>query len=82
MAQQLQTQLVSRRMQVQYLASHTGLRIRELRCMQESWLGSCVAVSVVQVGKGSSDSTPGLGTSICCRCSPKKTKKKKETNLL
>ena len=25
-------------------------------------------------GSGSSDSTPSLGTSVCCRCSPKKEK--------
>ena len=35
-----------------------------------------VAVAVVQAGKGSSDSTPSLGTSICYECGPKKQKKK------
>ena len=39
--------------------------------------GSGVAVAVVQAGSCSSDSTAGLGTSICCRCGLKK----KETGL-
>ena len=42
------------------------------------WLGSCVAVAVAQGSSCSSDSTPSLGTSICCRCGPKKTKEKKK----
>ena len=33
-------------------------------------------MAVVQAGSCSSDSTPILGTSICCRCSPKKQKSK------
>ena len=37
-------------------------------------LGSSVAV--VQAGSCSSDSTPSLGTSICCGCGPEKKKKK------
>ena len=36
-----------------------------------------VAVAVVQASGCSSDLRPSLGTSICCRCGPKKTKKKK-----
>ena len=36
------------------------------------WLRSAVAVAVVQAGSCSSHLTPSLGTSICCRCSPKK----------
>ena len=35
----------------------------------------------VQAGSCSSDLTPGLGTSICLRCSPKKKKKKKKEIL-
>ena len=37
-----------------------------------------------QAGNCSSDLTPSLGTSICCRCSPKKKmeKKKKEKEIL
>ena len=38
-------------------------------------LGSCIVVAVVQAGCFSSNSTPSLGTSICCRCGPKKTHK-------
>jgi len=44
------------------------------------WLGSGVAVAVVEARGYSSDSTPTLGTS-CCECSPKKTKKKKRKNI-
>jgi len=40
------------------------------------WLGSDVAVAVAFTC--SSDSTPSLGTSICHRWVPKKTKKEKE----
>ena len=45
------------------------------------WLGSHVAVALAQASNYSSDSTPSLGTSICCRSGPrngKKTKKKKK----
>ena len=42
-------------------------------------LGSCVAVAVAQAGGCSSDSTPSLGTSMCCRCGPKK-QTNKQTN--
>ena len=42
------------------------------------WLGSGIAVAVVLVGSYSSDSTPSLGTSLCHRCDPKKTEKKKK----
>ena len=34
-----------------------------------------VAVAMVQAGSCNSDSTPGLGTSMCCRCGPIKKKK-------
>ena len=37
------------------------------------WLGSGVAVAAVEASSSSSDSTPSLGTSICCRCGPKNT---------
>ena len=40
-------------------------------------LGSSVAVAVAQAGSCSCDSTPSLGTSICCECGPKKKKTKK-----
>ena len=45
------------------------------------WLGSHVAVAVVEAGSHSLDLTPSLGTSICCRYGPIKTtttKKKRE----
>ena len=37
-----------------------------------------IAVAVAWAGSCSSNSTPSLVTSICCRCSPKKTKKTKQ----
>ena len=40
-------------------------------------LGSHVAVAVVYIGRQPEfQLTPSLGTSICCGCGPKKTKKK------
>ena len=39
----------------------------------QTWLRSRIAVAVVQAGGYNSDSTPTLGTSICCGCGPKKT---------
>ena len=33
-------------------------------------------MAVVEAGSGSSNSAPSLGTSICRRCGPKKTKKR------
>ena len=69
------------RTRVQSLASLSGLRIwlcRELRRGSQMWLGSHIAVAVMEAGSYSSDSTPSLGTSICCRCGPKKAKKKKK----
>jgi len=41
-------------------------------------LGSQVAVAVAVAGGCSSNWTPSLGTSICCRCGPKIEKKKKK----
>ena len=77
MAQQKQIQLVSMRMWDRSLASLNGLRIwhcHELECRSQTPLDSRVAVT--QAGSYSSDSTPSLGTSIRCRCGPKKKKKK------
>ena len=71
---------MAQRTRVQSLASLKGLRIplcRELQCRSQTWLGSCIAVAVAQASRYSSDSTPSLGTSICHKCGPKKTKKKK-----
>ena len=41
------------------------------------WLRSGVAMAVAQANSCSSDSTPGLGTSIHRACSPRKKKNKK-----
>ena len=60
------------RMQVRSLASLSGLRIQcchELQCRSQMRLDLAVTSSY------SSDLTPSLGTSICCRCVPKKQKK-------
>ena len=54
---------------------------RELWCRLQTQLGSSVAVAVAQASGYSSDSTPGLGTSICRRCGPKKTKTKQNKTL-
>ena len=57
---------VSMRMQVQSLALLGGVRIRrchELWCRSWMWLGSGVAVAIMQTGGCSSDLTPSLGTS-------------------
>ena len=81
MAQRKRTRLVSMGMQVQSLASLSGLRIWcccELLCRSQMQLGSVIAMAVATAGSCSVDLTPSLGTSICCRCGPKKKKKKKE----
>ena len=41
----------------------------------QTWLGSLVAKA--QAGGCSSDSTPSLGTSICCGCGHKKSKERR-----
>ena len=77
----LRTQLVSVRMHVQYLASLNGLRIlhfHELWCWSQMQLRSHVAVAVVEAGSCSSNSTPSLGTSICCRCGQRRKEGRKE----
>ena len=61
----LRTWLVSMRMWFWFLASLSGLRI--LGC-HEMWL---------KASNYSSNSLPSLGTSICCRCSPKEERKKR-----
>ena len=75
----------SRRMQVRSLALLSELRLwrcHELWCRLQIRLGSCIAVTVVQASSYSSDLIPGLGTSICRRCSPKKQKYKEKRHLL
>ena len=73
----LQTQLVSMRMQIRPLVSLSGLRIwccRELWYKLQMWLGSGIAVTVVQASSCSSVLTHSLGTSICHKGGPKKKK--------
>ena len=77
MAQQKRIGLASVRTQVQSLALLNGLRIwrgHELWCRMQTWLGSRVDVAVVKASSYNSNLTPSLGTSICHRCGPKKTK--------
>ena len=67
------------RMQVQSLASLSGLRIRcccKLWCRSQTQLGPRVAMAVVEAGSCSSSLTPSLGASIRLRSSLKKEKKK------
>ena len=69
-------QLISIRMQVWSLSSFSGLRIQnchDLWRRSQMLLRSCIAVAVEWAGSCCSDLTASLGTSICCRCSPKKT---------
>ena len=83
MAQQTRIQLVSMRMWVRSLASLTGLGIyhcSDLWCRLQMRLRSGVAVTVVKASSCSSDSTPSLGTSICCGKKNQKKKKKKRQN--
>ena len=54
-------------------------RCHELWCRSQMQLGSGMAVAVAVASGCSSNSTPSLQTSICCRYGPKKQKKK---NLL
>ena len=68
------------RMQVWSLASLSGLRIQhccELQCRSQMWLGFGIALAVVQDRSCSSNLTPSLGTSMCCRYGPLKKKKKR-----
>ena len=53
-------------------------RCHDLWYRLKTGLGSGVAVAVAWAGSYSSDSPPSLETSMCHRCSPKKTKKKKK----
>ena len=68
------------RTQVQSLASPSGFRIWRCRELW-TWLGSDVAVALAQAGGYRSDSTPSLGTSICCGCGPGKDRKTKKRNF-
>ena len=82
MARRKRIRLVSMRTQLRSLASLNGSgirRCRELWCRSQTWLGSRVAVAGVYTSSCSSDSTPSLGTSMCCRCDPKKKRRKNPT---
>ena len=79
MAQRKQIRVGTMKLEVRSLASLRGLRnwhCRELWYRSQTQLGSYIAVAVAQSGSCSSNSTPGLGTSILCGGSPKKSKKK------
>ena len=79
-AQWLPTQILPMSLWVWSLAPLSWLRIyccHELFCRWQMLLGSHVVVAVVSALSYSSDSTPHLGTSVCCACSSKNTKKKK-----
>ena len=81
MAQRKGIQLGTMRLWVRSLVSLSGLKIRRCRglwCRSQTWLGSGVAVAVMQAGSCSSHSTPSLGTSVCHGCGPKKQRKKKK----
>ena len=82
MAQQKRIRLASMRMQVQFLASISGVgtwRCHELWSRSQMWLGFRVAIAVVQASNCSSDWIPSLGTSICHGYCSKKQKKKKKS---
>ena len=69
----LRTHLVSVMVRVQSMASLSGSGVRhELWCRLQTRLISFVAVAVAVAGSSSSSLTPSLGTSTCCRFSPKK----------
>ena len=82
----VRTWLVSMRMRIRSLALLSGLRIwycQELWYRSQMWLRSCTAVAVAKAGSCSSNSTPSLGTSICCRCvSPDHPPKKNKITCL
>ena len=60
----------------------SGLGIRYCRglysCGSQTWLGSGVAVAMVETDRYSSNTAPSLQTPICQRYNPKKKKKKKK----
>ena len=50
----------------------------ELWCRSQTRLRPCVAMAVAQAGSCSSETTPNLGTSMCCKCDPKKEEEKEK----
>ena len=66
------------------LASLSGLRIQHCHKLHRRWqvqLRFGIVVVVAQASSCSSDWTPSPGTSICCRCGPKKNETK-QTNKI
>ena len=64
-------------------STHPGCRLRiwychELQCRLQTRLASYIAEAVVYASSCSSNSTPSLGTSICCQYTPKKQNKTKQ----
>ena len=77
MAQRLTNLTSIHEMWVQNLASLDGIwHCHELWHRLQMQLGSCVALAMVKASSYSSNSTPSLGTSICCMCSAKEAKDK------
>ena len=77
MAQQTMSPTGTHEDAVQSLASLSGLKIwhcPKLRRRLHMQLRSCDAVAVVKAGSCTSDWTPSLGTSLCHKCHPKKSK--------
>ena len=75
----LRAQLGSMRMRDGSLASLSGLRVQCCCQLWRRWqmrLGSSMAVT--EASSCSSDLTPSLGPSVCCRSSPKKDKRQKK----
>ena len=72
----LRTSSVSVRMWVQSPAFLSGLRIWRCRKLcSQMWLGSDIAMPVVEASCCSCNLKLSPGISICCKCSPKKTNK-------
>ena len=78
MVQRKRIRLGTMKLWVRSPASLRGLRIwrcHELWCRSQTRLGSCPAVAVVEACSCISDSTPALGTPMCCRRGREKKKK-------
>ena len=77
----LRTWLVSMRMRIQSLALLSGLRMwrcGELQPRVQMWLRFLHCQGCGIGCSSSSGSAPSLGTSTCCKCSPKKSKEDSE----
>ena len=77
--------LVSKNMLVSSITSLNGLRFChccKLQCRSQMWLGSGIAMVVAWAGNCSFDLTPGLGTPICLKCSPKNKTERKEKKVI